>query len=912
MVTFTGNNAKRKAAMEHEMSPTNKAQKRTIESTFTPKMRSRTFSVKRFKRKKSEGKFKPVHLKDPVTSYEVKYTPKGKKYVKTPALVPSNSSPERRKIQTRSSSYAPTPNTSRELLDCSMKTNEDITQDQDQDNFEEEYAEVKAQYEELKRDISLLEKSGPLDDVTEKFEAACAAGHLARETRETARQMARVRRRSSSCERKPRSPSQRRIGVIRRRSREREQKTTSSSTTSGDGELSEAGPACKPPLTPLNLNKPGIKTRLQRGQPNTRSVGLEKPLPSPVLETAGGKTRIKMSFKEREKPKVRVAANNQAEREHSEEKTLTHGDSIASLKNDISDMIEKSFGSEKNSDEVFNNDLDETEGRTNEVTELSHQIENISFQAASLSPSSLPAVEDFFVQSSPVTRSQTRRLSDCFEFARPEDPVEKTDTLRRQSSAFEFRSKFVAENCGGPSYENMTRDVATRGSLRRRNSSVRDLVDKIETEHRKTGSAKHHKLQQQQQVQLQQVPEVTRRCAGSVSDDLRQPPVRPRTRPVPDIKVEAGRLNMKPLRISEEDDDFSTGWVDASEFFKNVTQAEAPQCGRSSIVKIRKEIKGRVQDSVSMFSHGATPLRPTGASRRLSARMGTSVAAPVTPHTRPGPAHPGLNKQTLTGIRTTTTGPSKRLSTYAKPTIASSNKARDKSPIYENQAKPSGGKVATEPTYQNVLVERKNSNSRDIVRVPVERSTSRGKKSRVRRNKSDAEKKERRRKEERRYLTIGYPGEVRSPLKERQNIPANVRRSESDRTPTNYKAGDIMTRARLREVENLENIQISVVRKHSLKSDVLMSPQMVKPQFQSPRHVKRTASERSTPKTAPYNRYKSSPPISAHQISYSPYCRTVRNTPVMSIHDHRMMNMELMKSVGKAETPRRSPRFSII
>ena len=64
MVTFTGNNAKRKAAMEHEMSPTNKAQKRTIESTFTPKMRSRTFSVKRFKRKKSEGKFKPDETMD--------------------------------------------------------------------------------------------------------------------------------------------------------------------------------------------------------------------------------------------------------------------------------------------------------------------------------------------------------------------------------------------------------------------------------------------------------------------------------------------------------------------------------------------------------------------------------------------------------------------------------------------------------------------------------------------------------------------------------------------------------------------------------------------------------------------------------------------------------------------------------
>ena len=772
MVTFPGNNAKRKAAMEHEMSPTNKAQKRTIESTFTPKMRSRTFSVKRFKRKKSEGKFKPVQCKETVPSYEVKYTPKGKKYVKTPAPCPANSSPETRKIQTRSSSYAPTPNTSRELLDCSMKTNEDITQDQEQDNFEEEYAEVKAQYEELKRDISLLEKSGPLDDVTEKFEAACAAGHLARETRETARQMARVRRRSSSCERKPRSPSQRRIGVIRRRSREREQKTSSSTTTTTSGRVSpdqtesNPGPSCKPPLTPLNLNKPGIKTRLQRGQPNTRSVGLEKPLPSPVLETAGGKTRIKMSFKERERPKVRVAA---AQREHSEEKTLTHADSIASLKNDISDMIEKSFGSEKNeeknADEVFNDDLDNTDGRRNEVAELSSQIENISFKAKS---PPIGDVEDFFVQSSPVTRSQLRRVSDCFEFARPDDPVDKTDpaTLRRQSSAFEFRSKFVSDSCE-PRYENMTRDVASRQSLRRRNSSVRDLVQKIETESKKRGGSGAG-------TDLSRV-----RCLGSVSDHLREAPPRPhQPRPVPDIKAEASRLNIKPLRISEDDDEFTGGWVDASEFFKNVNQVEAPQCGRSSIVKIRKEIKGRVQDSVSKFSH-ATPVRPVGASRRLSARMGTSVATPL-----PRPL-PGASKQTLTGIRTTTANPSKRLSTFANPTIASSNKVRDKSPIYENQVKTTG-KSTAEPSYQNVLVERKNSNSRDLKKVPVERSSSRGRKSRVKRNRSDAEQKERRRREERRYLTIsGYPGETaRSPLKEKQNIPANVRRSESDRTPT--------------------------------------------------------------------------------------------------------------------------------
>ena len=103
---------------------------------------------------------------------------------------------------------------------------------------------------------------------------------------------------------------------------------------------------------------------------------------------------------------------------------------------------------------------------------------------------------------------------------------------------------------------------------------------------------------------------------------------------------------------------------------------------------------------------------------------------------------------------------------------------------------------------------------------------------------------------------------MRSPLKERQNIPANVRRSESDRTPSrpskNIMNDSVMTRGKLQEVENLrdyENIAMNtVVRKHSLKCDMLMSP---KPQGHVPntpltasRQVKRAASERqSTPRS---------------------------------------------------------------
>ena len=78
-----------------------------------------------------------------------------------------------------------------------------------------------------------------------------------------------------------------------------------------------------------------------------------------------------------------------------------------------------------------------------------------------------------------------------------------------------------------------------------------------------------------------------------------------------------------------------------------------------------------------------------------------------------------------------------------------------------------------------------------------------------------------------------------------------------------------MTRARLREVENMENVNninnsnINVVRKHSLKSDSLMSPQLQQSKFQSPRQVKRAASERCTPQTTPYTRYFSPSQYSA-------------------------------------------------
>ena len=52
--------------------------------------------------------------------------------------------------------------------------------------------------------------------------------------------------------------------------------------------------------------------------------------------------------------------------------------------------------------------------------------------------------------------------------------LQTNESIRRQSSAFEFRS--VVE----PTYENLSRDVSSRASLRRRNSSVKDLILRLE------------------------------------------------------------------------------------------------------------------------------------------------------------------------------------------------------------------------------------------------------------------------------------------------------------------------------------------------------------------------------------------------------------------------------------------------
>ena len=72
-------------------------------------------------------------------------------------------------------------------------------------------------------------------------------------------------------------------------------------------------------------------------------------------------------------------------------------------------------------------------------------------------------------------------------------------------------------------------------------------------------------------------------------------------------------------------------WTDGADFFNNQflnpLPTHVPQCGRSSIVKIRKEHRGRVLDSVSKFSN----LTPARGGRPSTARMGVCASPALHP-----------------------------------------------------------------------------------------------------------------------------------------------------------------------------------------------------------------------------------------------------------------------------------------
>ena len=195
----------------------------------------------------------------------------------------------------------------------------------------------------------------------------------------------------------------------------------------------------------------------------------------------------------------------------------------------------------------------------------------------------------------------------------------------------------------------------------------------------------------------------------------------------------------------------------------------------------------------------------------MSARMGVCASPNLA-------LPPVTRRQTLTGIKTSAVG-ARTSAHYTKQTISAVNKKREKSPaaaihkkksprhqdIVEkhreimNMRKAAQGKPVTNAEKRQATLERRRSTAAErknstLERKPstnlkeptVERRPSSSKdrpKNNVRRTASsnvrrrgEGSKPKARKRDDRRFLTIGYTEEVRSPLRECQNIHANVKR----------------------------------------------------------------------------------------------------------------------------------------
>lgn len=1193
-------NSKRKASAEHELSPTSKHVKRGNAAfdptTFTPKMRTRTFSVKRFKRKKSDGKMAKETFRlhaDMLATSAILPPPTSKADTTATATPPPQNSPHASNCSTDATPI-------NHKTDSMEWENDDTFTSKVQDSqFENDYAEVKAQYNDLKKETQKLEEdlcydgddsptpTSDLSHVQQRYmETLASGGALSQETRETARKIARVKRRSSEG-RKPRSPSERRIGVIRR-SRERDEQRSKQQrgspieTNSGTNRHSprERGrspgvrhnnvnrsPSTRVALTPVILDASEIRGRLhlQRGRPNKATSGLQRPSPTEVVSSSANGcnvVRVKHSFKGKDKSKAIAAlksigpilaemdtpgnGSQQTSRRRtssrlssgsvsagstrdnadttddnvainqSHNRQLKSGDSIASLRQDIQQIIDRSLGSSDEQQAAANrsisasgtsiteafdgsqsshgsrkssrstdqqicsskaiicstssddNDLDNVfhtsdtvdspsvvltsqrcgsgnrksvvnspaaavaaeEDNEYEVVEdvfqLSSKMAHVSFNQDGTSISSkngsisrsteednelTAAVEShrqlmdarMFSQDSPVTRSQLRRQSHSFEFIKPQqlrgsgsglagiscdtliglrgvpasNRVVSTSTsnggsitsdssgfsrtqIRRQSSAFEFQTH-NARTSGAPKvtaavprvvepvqYENLTRDSSLRASLRRRNSSVKDLINRMENETRRrvgapvgfppevptpgvstassttkiNGAASlgaapvtlvYYPSRRVGKVtqpstgltvtgdtnngsntsSASGVTASTALCRGARTDDFgpgRVDNSRRTTRTsTAQQQKQQQSLQVTPTttsRLNSQNEPFCTPpppqssnatsavdddemWVDGSEFFKSVRQADSvPECGRSSIVKIRQEQRGRVLSSVNKFSssvttprrHATAAVTPIGGTRRMSARMGVCAS----PSLGPAPP-PATRRQTLTGIKTSAVG-GRGSSVIASSTTSTTVRKFDKTPVLaapsasNHISKPkkspaiSSNRLTTTNTTSVELKKRKSPNTaagRTVSRRPSHRDakmtkgssqqssssnakTNNGKTANVRRTASstvggrkakDDAAGGRNRRKEKRFLTIGYLDEIRSPLKECKNIHANIKRSNSDQTPCSKR--DVSSRTHSTTTPH-QYQNIPVARSASLKSDVLMSPQVVK------------------------------------------------------------------------------------
>lgn len=301
--------------------------------------------------------------------------------------------------------------------------------------------------------------------------------------------------------------------------------------------------------------------------------------------------------------------------------------------------------------------------------------------------------------------------------------------------------------------------------------------------------------------------------------------------------------------------------------------------------------------------------------RRISARMG--VATSVRGHIPPPPTFAAptststtvstnsavvTRRQTLTGIRTTPQHSNRRTPITAKqtshrdqsPKIVVKEDKNDE-PIYANigSAKHSKERVSTQsgviPKSSRLLSDKRHD--RPVV---------------TKRQESDEEKGHRKSKrlEGRRFLTIGYDGEVRSPFRERQNVLPTVQRSKSAQTP---KAKNI-TSAPKRENSDDEIFALS----EAAAANVLRSKSLRTPNsgIKVPASLRETIYDVTTPKSEKVRRNLSDrvvTPRAGRENEAGPFIKTVlTNSRTKGTTPMRTPSRSL--ALGASPTVRNSPR----
>ena len=535
----------------------------------------------------------------------------------------------------------------------------------------------------------------------------------------------------------PRSPSERKIGVARRKSQE-VLRQSSLREKQREVEKLRNRPGLLAPST-FDTKSPGP---LKRGKPNTFQVK-----PSPMKVVAGKKCtgspsyRIKMSFKEGQiqNPKVIPRVKNRCNSQENEEST---NDSVTNLRQDISSIIEQSFGSRNGQSTpssvssgntcISENSVDADDShslvgkgiktlslnavseKNDKINDMTAHFQEVDFLQCSKDNHYSRKMEWLGMTDSSDNQNHNqalRRQSSAFEICRLPSAVAAMEkakrtnfnptSIRRQSSAFEIRNKNNIgrieeapgfcnwnEQIREPIYENFDRgnQRVTRASLRNKNSSVKDLVKKLEkvdnnllfeaptpllelanNKKEKRMSLSTSALPNLKSIQSNDSNKIAHAFVSSMSKSIGS-----KQNDLENIETIGEHTDSLEALDQFEFDDGNAmeQWMDAKEFFdqtpgptKNFMLLSRPDesimnsgCKRSSIIRIRTEKKGLVSKSVETFtkpctrtsmmppsSFPKTPSKPISSvrnstantpqtsSRRQSARMGIAGRSSVTP-----------------------------------------------------------------------------------------------------------------------------------------------------------------------------------------------------------------------------------------------------------------------------------------